>query len=84
MLSSIEGIYRHGMIELLETHAEINDDTYVIVTFLQSGPVNNLKARGLDARHAADLRHRLAAFAEEWESPEMAIYDDYDSAKSKL
>ena len=28
---------------------------------------------------AADLRRRLAAFAEDWNRPEMAIYDDLPS-----
>lgn len=30
------------------------------------------------------LRNSLATFAEDWESPEMSIYDDYDTAKEKL
>jgi hypothetical protein len=30
------------------------------------------------------MRARLATFAEDWDSPEMAAYDDYDAAKSRL
>lgn len=44
----------------------------------------DLRVRGIDALAAADLRSRLGAFAEDWGSPEMASYDDYDAAKSKL
>lgn len=44
------------------------------MTFLES-PSIELQARGIALEQAADLRARLAAFAEEWESPEMEIYD---------
>lgn len=42
----------------------------------------DLQKRGIDKARAADLRERLATFAEDWESPEMSIYDNYDVAKS--
>ena len=42
----------------------------------------DLQKRGIDKAQAADLRERLATFAEDWESPEMSIYDNYDAAKS--
>lgn len=29
----------------------------------------------------AELRARLEPFAQEWESPEMAVYDDYDAER---
>ena len=32
-----------------------------------------------DELQAADLRHRLAAFAEDWDRPEMDIYDELPS-----
>ncbi len=38
----------------------------------------------MSAEAAADLRTRLASFAEEWDSPEMSHYDNYDAAKAKL
>jgi hypothetical protein len=44
----------------------------------------DLRTRGIDKAQAADLRARLATFTEDWESPEMSIYDNYDSAKSNL
>ena len=36
----------------------------------------DLRARGIDEEHAADLRARLKSFAEDWERPEAAIYDE--------
>ena len=49
-------------------------DGQVIVTFLDSDSVD-LSERGIDETQAADLRHRLAAFAEDWDRPEMDSYD---------
>jgi len=36
----------------------------------------DLRARGIGETQAADLRARLKAFAEDWDRPEMAIYDE--------
>lgn len=83
MLTAIQGIYRDGKIQLKEIPSNVEDDTPVIVTFLTSGNID-LAGRGIDAKQAADLRARLATFAEEWDSPEMDIYDNYDAAKSKI
>lgn len=77
MLNSIEGTYRNGKIELAEVPSNIDDDTRVIVTFLKSRPID-LRKRGIDEAQAADLRSRLSTFAEDWNSPEMDIYDDYN------
>jgi hypothetical protein len=83
MLTSITGVYRHGQIILTEQPGDLPDDTQVIVTFLTAGGVD-LSARGIDAHQAADLRARLHSFAAEWDSPDMDVYDDYDTAKSTL
>ena len=83
MLKSIEGIYRQGKVELAEPPTDVKDNTRVIVTFLDSGAID-LETHGMNRDQAADLRSRLAAFAEEWESPEMDVYDDYDSANAQL
>jgi hypothetical protein len=72
MLKTVEGIYRDGKIELLETPNGV-DGVRVIVTFLP-GPVD-LAARGIDEAQAADLRGRLKTFAEDWDRPEMDAYD---------
>jgi hypothetical protein len=83
MFKSIEGIYRNGKIELTQLPTDVRDETHVIVTFLESSPID-LRARGIDKVRAADLRARLATFAEDWDSPEMDIYDEYDAAQARL
>lgn len=45
---------------------------------------HDLRARGIDQAQAADLRARLSAFAEEWDSPEMDVYNNYDASKANL
>ena len=83
MLTSIEGVYRNGKIELLEPPGDVREETRVIVTFLEMGYVD-LRERGIDEEQAAELQTQLGAFAEEWNSPEMDAYDNYDDAKAKL
>lgn len=39
-------------------------------------PAVDLSERGIDAAQAADLRARLKTFAEDWERPEMSVYDE--------
>jgi hypothetical protein len=80
MLTRIEGVYRDGKIDLEALPENMPNDTRVIVTFLSP----DLQARGIDEVHAAELRARLHTFALDWDSPEMAIYDDYDAAKAEL
>ena len=70
---TVEGIYRDGKVELLETPADV-DEARVIVTFLPDGAVS-LSERGINEAQAASLRARLGTFAEDWESPEMGAYD---------
>jgi hypothetical protein len=78
MLTSVEGVYRDGKIELVEQPANVRDDTRVIVTFLRAASVD-LQARGIDRTQAMELRARLSTFAEEWDSPEMDVYDRDDT-----
>ena len=75
MIKIIEGVYRNGKIELPEVPGDIRDETRVFVTFVEPG---------IDAlARARELRARLTTFAEDWESPDMDIYDNYDFAKSE-
>ena len=83
MFKSVEGVYRDGRIELTELPGEVRDETRVIVTFLETSQID-LQARGIDEVQAAELRAQLGTFAEEWNSPDMALYDNYDAAKTKL
>lgn len=74
-MKSVEGIYRNGKVELLETLAEA-EGSRVVVTWVHPADPVDLRERGIDALQAADLRRRLAAFAEDWDRPEMAAYDE--------
>lgn len=74
MLKVVEGMYRNGKVELLETPEDV-DEARVIVTFLPTRGVIDLQTRGIDEAHAADLRARLRTFVEDWERPEMEAYD---------
>jgi len=81
MLTSIQGVYRKGKIELTQKPRNVSDETRVIVTFLDSGTMD-LRKRGISKAQAKTLRSQLSTFAEDWESPEMSAYDNYDTAKS--
>ena len=39
---------------------------------------------GIGPVQAAELRARFATFADEWDRPEMDVYDDYDAAKARI
>ncbi len=75
MLQSVEGIYRDGKVELIEP-PPAGATGRVIVTFVSS-PIQavDLAERGLNPEQAADLRHRLTTFVEDWQRPEMDAYD---------
>jgi hypothetical protein len=75
MLTTVEGVYRDGKIELL--HVPINIQTArVLVTFLPAeGPID-LRARGISEEEAAELRWGFGAAAEDWDRPEMDVYDE--------
>jgi len=73
-MKSVEGVYRDGKVDLLES-AEVPSGTPVIVTFLAREGTVNLAERGIGREQAADLRHRLSAFVEDWDRPDMDVYD---------
>ena len=83
MLRSVDGVYRDGKIELTEPPGDVQDETRVIVTFLETHLID-LQTRGINETQAAELRAQLGTFAEEWDSPEMELYNNYDAAKAKL
>ena len=75
MVKSVEGIYRNGKVELVEPLEEA-EGSRVIVTWVHPAEPVDLCERGIDERQAADLRHRLALFEEDWNRPEMTAYDE--------
>jgi Protein of unknown function DUF104 len=75
MMRSVEGVYRNGKVELLEP-LEGAEGSRVIVTIIPSSGSVDLRERGIDEAQARDLRCRLAAFANDWDRPEMNAYDE--------
>jgi hypothetical protein len=74
MLKSVHGVFRNGKVELLEP-APSAEETKVLVTFLSPSRVD-LRERGISEAQAADLRARFGAIAEDWDRPEMDVYDE--------
>ena len=81
MLVSVEGVYRNGRIELTESPNNVPEGTCVIVTFVRANDVD-LASQGIDREQADTLRASLATFANDWNSPEMSVYDNYDAIKA--
>ena len=70
---TIEGTYKDGKIVLTETPAEVIESK-VLVTFLQTKEIS-LPQRGIGKAQAADLRSKFNTVAEDWNRPEMDVYD---------
>jgi hypothetical protein len=75
LLKAVEGIYRSGKVELSETPDGV-EGARVIVTFLPIDGRVDLAVRGIGTEQAANLHARLRAFTEDWDLPEMDVYDD--------
>lgn len=71
---TVEGNYKDDKVELVEKPPQITE-AKVLVTFLKPEGID-LRARGISESQAADLRQRLSTFAEDWNRPEMDVYDD--------
>ena len=71
---TVEGTYKDGKIELTELPVDLTE-ARVLVTFLEPKYVD-LQAHGIDEEQAANLRARLKTIAEDWDRPEMDIYDE--------
>ncbi|MBL0175101.1 MAG: hypothetical protein IPP94_07525 [Ignavibacteria bacterium] len=80
MLTSVEGTYRNGRIELKEPPGNIQSGTPVIVTFMGSSDID-LGLHGISPAQAEELRAALATFSD-WNEVEMDVYNDYDAARA--
>ena len=78
---TVEGTYKDGKVELSEPPPEIAE-ARVLVTFLIAEDID-LQERGISQEQAAELRASFATF-EDWNNPEMDIYNDYDTAKAAI
>lgn len=72
---TIEGTYKNGQIVLSELPAQF-DEAQVLVTFLEPSHID-LRTRGINQEQAAELRARFGAIAEDWNQPEMDVYDNH-------
>ncbi len=81
---SLEAAIGSALLELRKAGFEVLRVHINPATML--GAIGNidLRERGIDEAQAAEMRARLASFAEDWESPEMNVYDNYDEEKAKL
>ena len=92
MLTTVEGIYRNGQIELVELPdkaiRQATKELRVLVTFLPAQQVAHtdidLRSHNIDEVMAAELSARLQPFATAWNSPEMDVYDDYEANATNL
>lgn len=70
---TIEGTYKNGQVILTEMPLEVSESK-VLVTFLETKEIN-LQERGIGKAQAAELKAKVSTIAEDWNRPEMDIYD---------
>ena len=70
---TIEGIYKNGQVVLAETPEEVAESR-VLVTFLNTRFID-LQELGISKEEAAEMRAKLSSIADDWNRPEMDIYD---------
>ncbi len=83
MLNSVTGNYINGQIKLNKCPPNIQEGTEVIVTFITSDDID-LSSQGISQEDAQKLRNNLKTFADDWNSPDMSIYDNYEQNKANL
>jgi hypothetical protein len=77
MITSVEAVYRDGKVELLGDAPERAEASRVVVTFLSpERSADELVAHGYTREEAANLRMRFGAIAEDWDHPDMDVYDE--------
>ena len=70
---TVEGIYKNGQVVLTETPSQVSESK-VLVTFLETRLID-LQERGISREQAAEIRGKFDSIAEDWNRPEMDIYD---------
>jgi len=74
MHKSIQGVFRNGKVELLEP-APTQEDSRVLVTFVSEESEVDLQQRGISPAQAQELQSKLKPMNEDWNRPEMDVYD---------
>ena len=72
-MQTVEGTYKNGQIILTDTPSNVIESK-VLVTFLETKEID-LRENGIGKEQAAELRTKLSAIAEDWNRPEMDVYD---------
>ncbi len=72
-MQTVEGTYKNGRIILAQVPADVTESR-VLVTFLETEDID-LPERGIDKEQAAELRAKFSTIAEDWNRPEMDVYD---------
>jgi hypothetical protein len=79
MLTTVQGTYHNGYVELTEQLSGVPEGTPAIITFVRPNDID-LLSQGISKEQSQVLKANLASFADDWNSPEMNIYDNYDAA----
>jgi hypothetical protein len=74
MLTSVQGVYRDGKIELLEKPPDVKE-AQVIVTFMPAANSRPVPPK-FTPEELAELRGKFAAWEEDWNAPGMEAYDN--------
>jgi hypothetical protein len=78
-MNAIMGLSNEQRVRVLKIQAQIEAKEAELQSILrESGNAQagmDLSSRSIDKPQAADLRARLKTFAEDWERPEAAVYD---------
>ena len=77
MLHSVEGVFRDGKVELLETPPDLKE-ARVIVTFLPPA-AGRVAPPNLTPEELAEARWKLAAWEDDWNAPGMEAYNDFQA-----
>jgi hypothetical protein len=75
MLRTVEGVFREGRVELDEVPTDA-DGARVLVTFLSSREQIRLQNYGITPEQATEARWRFASVSEDWDCPEMDVYNE--------
>lgn len=77
---------RESLLSMIDTLPDEALDSLISFAQVLSSKQNSETSsiESLERSQLACLRSRLSQFAEEWDSPEMEIYDAYDSYKGQL
>lgn len=79
-MNAIEGLSEEQRRRALQLQAQLKSlesELHALLRQSKAVPAaTNLAARGINETQAADLRARLNTFAEDWDRPETAIYDE--------